>query len=265
MATYGTLIPRGPGFMLAHHAGELLAKTWMNIVYYVRQAPFTVSPLSLLAFVAGFALAMRRPVSDENRARRALAEWTIAVAVVTVLNVAPIAAEPRYLAPVAPTMLVLGVGWAIGAAGATRRPAVVAIVSIALLALPLAASARDLARSHVARWHDPNLEAVAALTSRDDVIVSDIGRAVAWYTRRASVQTPIDRDTFERIDRELLPLSAVYLSATVRARWSAMYGARDFAADRYIPGGFVLVTRFPDGGALWGKVSRSSARSTAAP
>jgi hypothetical protein len=256
MATYGTLTPRSLAFMVAHHPAELAAKVGSNVLYYARQAPFTVSPLIVLAFALSLLLGRRSAANDRREAARALGWWTVAAAVVTVLVAAPVAREPRYLAPFAPVLVVLGIVWALDAVAAHPRRRVLAIVTVAaLLVLPLAATARDVWRGRPApaRWHDPNLARVAALTRADDVIVSDVGRAVTWYARRWSLQAPIDRATLEHVDRELLPVSAIYLSATAPARFAAMYGTERFDAAAYVPEAFVPVAEFSDGGRLWRK------------
>jgi hypothetical protein len=246
IATYGTLTPRGLGLMVAEYPGELLAKAGGNILYYARQALFTASPVAVAAFVAGM-LRWRRT----GRVERALGEWMAATAVATAALASLLAREPRYLAPIAPVIVVLGVGWIFAAV--RDRPSLAALATVVLLALPAIGTARDVlqvrAGEATSRWRDPNLEAIAALTRETDVIVTDIGRGVTWYAGRATVQAPIDRVTLERV-ATIVPVTAVYLSGQAASRWSAMYGTPlDVAA--YVPAGFVPVASFPDGGRLW--------------
>jgi hypothetical protein len=239
--------------MVVEYPAELLAKLGGNLLYYARQALFTANPVAVAAFVLGLVLLPRRTDRGAGPgADRALGEWVAATAVATVLLVSMFAREPRYLAPVAPVVVVLGVGWTLAAA-ARGRPALRSLAAVAMLALPVAGTARDVLQLRApeapSRWRDPNLEALAALTRDTDVIVTDIGRGVTWYAQRTTVQAPIDRPTLERV-ATIVPVTALYLSGHAASRWSAMYGAPlDVAA--YVPAGFVPVASFPDGGRLW--------------
>jgi 4-amino-4-deoxy-L-arabinose transferase-like glycosyltransferase len=253
IATYGTLTPRGLGLMVAEHRGELLAKAGGNLLYYARQALFTASPVAVAAFVAGM-LRWRRTGPVE----RALGEWVAATAVATAALASLLAREPRYLAPIAPVIVVLGVGWIFAAV--RDRVSLAALATVVLLALPAAGTARDVLQGRTpeatTRWRDPNLEALAALTRETDVIVTDIGRGVTWYAGRGTVQAPVDRTTLERV-AAIVPVTAIYQSGEARSRWPAMYGAPlDVVA--YVPAGFALVASFPDGGRLWRRTRGAS-------
>jgi 4-amino-4-deoxy-L-arabinose transferase-like glycosyltransferase len=250
MATYGELVPRGPVMMLTQYPGELADKVARLAVYYVRQVWFTVNPLVMLAFVA--ALVTRAG----PRAALRLADFTATGLVLTMATVIAIAAEPRYLAPFAPLVIVLGAGFAVETVrrvpGARRRWALVALATI-LLALPVTRTVQDLLRAAPARWRDPNLAAVATLTTPADVIVTDIGRGVTWYAARRTVQAPPDAAVLAQVDARL-PVSAIYLSARAPEAWPRMYG-RPLPAD-YAPPAFVLVRAFPDGARLYRRPAR---------
>lgn len=244
-ATYGDLVPRGPLVMLALYPGDLADKAARLTAYYARQVWFTVNPLVMLAFVAGLVARTGRP------AGRRLIEFTALGLVVTSASAVLVAGEPRYLAPFAPLLLALGTGAAVQAveriAGARRRAALVALAAV-LLAVPAVRTAQDLARGPAARWRDPNLEALTALTTPADVIVTDIGRGVTWYTGRSAVQTPRDAATLAQVDARL-PVSVIYLSARAGEAWPRMFGAP--LPDDYVPRGFALVREFADGARLY--------------
>jgi hypothetical protein len=246
IATYGTLAPRGLGLMVAEYPGELLAKAGGNLLYYARQALFTANPVAVVAFVLGM-LRWRRTAPVE----RALGECMAATAVATVVIASLLAREPRYLAPLAPVIVVLGVGWTLSAA--RDRPSLAALATVVLVAVPAIATARDVLELRPAeatsRWRDPNLAALARLTRETDVIVTDIGRGVTWYAGRATIQAPIDRATLERI-ADIVPVTAIYLSGRATMHWPAMYG-RPLDVDAYVLTDLALVESFPDGARLW--------------
>jgi hypothetical protein len=255
IATYGTLAPRGLGVMVTEYRGELLGKLGTNLLYYARQAVFTVNPVAVVAFVLGLVLWRRRARAAPSPADRALGEWVAASGVLTVILASLLAREPRYLAPIAPVIVVLGVGWTLAAAKSTGRRALSVVAAVAMLALPIAGTTRDLLQLRgaeaMSRWHDPNLAELASLTRATDVIVTDIGRGVTWYTERKTVQAPIDRATLERI-ATIVPVTAIYLSSQAATRWPGMYGAA-LDVGTYVPKEFALARSFPDGARLWRK------------
>jgi 4-amino-4-deoxy-L-arabinose transferase-like glycosyltransferase len=254
IATYGTLVPRGLGVMIADYPAELFAKLGTNLVYYARQSVFTANPIAVAAFALGLLLVWRRSArSAAVSVDRALGEWVAASAAVTVVLASMLAREPRYLAPFAPAIVVLGIGWTFAAVTASGRPVLRLVATVLMLALPVAVTVRDRPVEG-SRWRDPNLEAVAALTRDSDVIVTDIGRGVTWYAGRTTVQAPIDRATLERV-ATIVPVTAIYLSARAVSGWGAMYGA-PLDVGAYVPAGYVAVASFPDGGRLWRRPGR---------
>ena len=243
-ATYGDLVPRGLLFMLTQHPGDLAHKVQRLTVYYARQVWFTVNPVVMLAFVAALVTRTGSP------AAKRLAGFTAFGLVVASASAVLIAGEPRYLAPFAPLLIALGAGATVRvaerAAPAYRRVALV-LVACALLAIPVVRTAQDLVRAPAARWHDPNLAALTELTTPADVIVTDIGRGVTWYTGRTTVQSPRDAATLAQVDARL-PVSAIYLSAEATGAWPRMFGA-PLPGD-YVPATFTLVREFADGARL---------------
>jgi 4-amino-4-deoxy-L-arabinose transferase-like glycosyltransferase len=245
IATYGELVPRGPVVMLTQYGGELADKIGRLAAYYGRQVWFTVNPLVMVAFAA--ALVTR----SGPRAARLLGDFTALGLAVTTAAVVAIAGEPRYLAPFAPLLVVLGGGYAADTvrrlSGAWWRPALVAL-ALVLLALPVTRTAQELIHGAPARWRDPNLAALAALTTPGDVVVTDIGRGVTWYAARRTVQAPPDATVLAQVDARL-PVSAIYLSARAPEGWPRMFG-RPLPPD-YVPPAFALVREFPDGARLY--------------
>ncbi|MBI4590568.1 MAG: glycosyltransferase family 39 protein [Candidatus Rokubacteria bacterium] len=252
VATFGTLTPRGLEVMVREFPVDLLQKLRGNLLYYVRQAFFTVNPVLMASFVVAVF-----SIPSTRRSQRLLVDLLGAWLVATIVVASLIAKEPRYLAPFAPVIVVIATGWVIENLSRlefdpARRRALVGILAVALVGLPLVKITYDWTlRPAPARFRDPNIAAVGRLTDREDVIVSDIGRGLTWYLRRRTLQAPIDRQTLDRIDREILPVSAIYLSGAAATRWRQMFGQDGFSPKAYAPDRFMLVEAFADGGLLY--------------
>jgi hypothetical protein len=244
-ATYGDLVPRGLAFMLANHPGDVVEKALRLTAYYARQVWFTVNPLVMLAFVVSLALRPGPPAGTRLAVFAALGLVVVSASAVLV------AAEPRYLAPFAPLLIVLGAGAVVRAIDRLvpgRRRLALAVGTVLLLAIPAVRTLQDLVREPPARWRDPNLAALTALTTAADVIVTDIGRGVTWYTGRSTIQSPRDAATLAQVDARL-PVSVIYLSARAHEAWPRMFGA-PLPVD-YVPAAFTLVREFADGARLY--------------
>jgi hypothetical protein len=238
--------------MLRAFPRDLLQKVLENLVYYVHQAFWTVNPVVMACFVLAL-LAM----PSAMRLGRLLANLVAMWLVTTIVVVSAVAKEPRYLAPFAPLIVVTATGYAFHQVWrrVPSRPgrwAATAALAVALLGVPVGKLVYEWTLPPAPpRLRDPNLAAVGRLTDREAVIVSDIGRSLTWYLGRRAVQAPIDRQTLDRIDREILPVSAIYLSGAAAARWRHMFGRDGFAPEGYVPDRFALVEAFPDGGRLY--------------
>ncbi len=193
--TIWTIIPKvDPSAYVFSHAAEMLQKAYRLFYFTVDDFITVYKPFFLILLGTGLAL----PVS--NPRLRFMRFVILAGSIIQTLVVLPVGAVAYYyvfFCPLAITVVLISVK-------AYLRQYTV-IGSIAVLIVLSYGSAPYWKADRGANPFPSIGKQIAALTEKDDIILTDVPWEVAWYANRRTIWLPYDLDTLKTISTTLKP------------------------------------------------------------